>query len=99
MKLVRMILQAFLMQKNMNKILSGINRLTNHPVYQLVVSISLIVVSFYDMAQVIIKDFVCLRWHKEHFIILVGVLMLINALSMLVKGVKGIEEVIEEESK
>lgn len=81
----------------MKKILSGINQLTNHPIYQLVVSVSLIVVSFYDMVHVVIKDFVSLKWHKEHFIILVGLLMLINALNTLLKGVKGIEKAVEEE--
>jgi hypothetical protein len=61
------------------------------------VSVSLIVVSFYDMAHVVIKDFVSLKWHKEHFIILVGLLMLINALNTLLKGVKGIEKAVEED--
>ncbi|EAY30511.1 hypothetical protein [Microscilla marina] len=83
----------------MKKILNGIDQLINHPIYQLTVSISLIAVSIYDMVHVVVKDFIHLRLHKDHFIILIGVLMLINALNTLFKGIRGIEKDIEEEEE
>lgn len=83
----------------MKKVLNGIDRLTNHPIYQLVVSLSLIGVSFYDMAHVILSDFIHLKFRKEHLIILVGLLMFINSINTLFKGVKGIEKAVVEEEE
>lgn len=59
----------------MKKVLNGIVRLTNLPIYQLVVSLSLIGVSFYNMTHVILSDFIHFKFRKEHLIILIGLLI------------------------
>lgn len=79
----------------MKRIFNTIEKLTNHPIYQLLVSISLITVSIYDSVKVILRDVSSLHMRKEHFIILVGVLMLINAINSLFKGVKGMRKSVE----
>lgn len=40
----------------MKRIFNTIEKLTNHPIYQLLVSISLITVSIYDSVKVILRD-------------------------------------------
>lgn len=79
----------------MKRIFNAIEKLTNHPIYQLLVSISLITVSIYDSIKVILRDVTSLHMRKEHFIILVGILMLINAINSLLKGVKGMRKSVE----
>ncbi|OJJ17554.1 hypothetical protein BKI52_27210 [marine bacterium AO1-C] len=90
------------MKSFFKKVLHGIDWLTNNPIYQLLVSLALVGVSIYDSIKVIIQDVTSLHFKKEHFIILVGILMLINSINNLFKGVKNLDksvETIEEEEK
>ena len=90
------------MKSFLKKFLHGIDRLTGNVIYQLLVSISLVIVSIYDSIKVIMKDVFSLHIKKEHFIIFVGLLMLINAINNLFKGVKNLHksvETLEEEEK
>lgn len=64
------------------------NKVTSNPWYNLIVSLSLVVVSVYDSWKVIIKDITEFSAKKEHWVMLIGFFMLIHAISNLIKGVK-----------
>ncbi|HAS47655.1 MAG TPA: hypothetical protein DCS93_44670 [Microscillaceae bacterium] len=83
------------MKSFFKKILHDIDWLTNNPIYQLLVSIALVGVSIYDSVKVIIQDVGSLHFKKEHFVILIGVLMLINSINNLFKGVKKLDKSVE----
>ena len=83
------------MKSFFKRILHDIDWLTNNPIYQLFVSIALVGVSVYDSVKVIIQDVGSLHFKKEHFVILIGVLMLINSINNLFKGVKKLDQSVE----
>jgi len=83
------------MKSFFKKVLHDIDWLTNNPIYQLLVSIALVGVSIYDSVKVILQDVGSLHLKKEHFVILIGVLMLINSINNLFKGVKKLDKSVE----
>lgn len=84
------------MKKLFYKISTFTNKVTSNPWYNLVVSISLIVVSIYDSWKVILADIINFSVHKDHWVLFVGLFMLIHAISNLIKGFTNAEKTIEK---
>lgn len=88
------------MKKLFYKLSTFTNKVTSNPWYNLVVSISLIVVSIYDSWKVILMDIIHFSMQKDHWVMFVGLFMFIHAISNLIKGFMNAEKTIEKvESK